>query len=165
MIYICSEHRKGGQTTITTHPKMPTLTQPLTFESALIVHPLTSSIFREKEVSILKYEKDSAIILPDIPLPPPSKAPTEVLSLDRDTPDHHVPRDRRLIRLTGIHPFNVEAPLTALFNDGELISECSCVEDGLLNILQAFLLALRFSMSEIMDRSQKSWITKFPTGS
>jgi nitrate reductase (NAD(P)H) len=56
--------------------------------------------------------------LPDIPLPPPSTAPTDVLSLDKDTPDHHVPRDPRLIRLTGVHPFNTEAPLTALFNEG-----------------------------------------------
>ena len=57
-------------------------------------------------------------ILPDIPLPPPSKAPTEILSVDRDTPDNHVPRDPRLIRLTGVHPFNVEPPLTTLFKEG-----------------------------------------------
>ena len=56
--------------------------------------------------------------LSDIPLPPPSKAPQDILSVDRDTPDHHVPRDPRLIRLTGVHPFNVEAPLTQLFDEG-----------------------------------------------
>ncbi|EEA25715.1 hypothetical protein TMatcc_006054 [Talaromyces marneffei ATCC 18224] len=61
-------------------------------------------------------------ILPDIPLPPPSKAPTEILSVDRDTPDNHVPRDPRLIRLTGVHPFNVEPPLTTLFKEGFLTS-------------------------------------------
>jgi hypothetical protein len=61
--------------------------------------------------------------LPDIPLPPPSRAPDEVLSLDRETPDHHVPRDQRLIRLTGVHPFNAEAPLTDLFNEGVCFSE------------------------------------------
>lgn len=54
----------------------------------------------------------------DIPLPPPSKTPSKVLSLDLDTPDHHAPRDPRLIRLTGVHPFNAEAPLTELFNEG-----------------------------------------------
>lgn len=59
----------------------------------------------------------------DIPLPPPTTAPTEVLSIDRDTPDHHVPRDPRLIRLTGVHPFNVEAPLTDLFNEGRLFPD------------------------------------------
>lgn len=55
-------------------------------------------------------------------LPPQSKAPTEVLQLDIKTPDAHVPRDPRLIRLTGVHPFNVEAPLSDLFNEGFLTS-------------------------------------------
>ena len=58
----------------------------------------------------------------DIPLPPPTKPPTEVLEIDKKTPDAHVPRDPRLIRLTGTHPFNVEAPLQALFNEGFLTS-------------------------------------------
>lgn len=58
----------------------------------------------------------------EIPLPPPTAAPTQTLDLDLKTPDSHVPRDPRLIRLTGVHPFNVEAPLTALFNEGFLTS-------------------------------------------
>ena len=58
----------------------------------------------------------------EIPLPPPSNPPTQVLDIDRKTPDAHVPRDPRLIRLTGTHPFNVEAPLSALFNEGFLTS-------------------------------------------
>ncbi|MCJ1301570.1 hypothetical protein MMC08_004371 [Hypocenomyce scalaris] len=58
----------------------------------------------------------------EIPLPPPSKIPTTVLDVDKKTPDSHVPRDPRLIRLTGVHPFNVEAPLSALFNEGFLTS-------------------------------------------
>ncbi|KIW14634.1 hypothetical protein PV08_07418 [Exophiala spinifera] len=58
----------------------------------------------------------------DIPLPPPSTIPTKTLDIDLKTPDSHVPRDPRLIRLTGVHPFNVEAPLTALFNEGFLTS-------------------------------------------
>lgn len=58
----------------------------------------------------------------DIPLPPPTRRPTEVLDIDKKTPDAHVPRDPRLIRLTGTHPFNVEAPLQALFNEGFLTS-------------------------------------------
>ena len=57
-----------------------------------------------------------------IPLPPPTRIPTQVLDVDLKTPDKHVPRDARLIRLTGIHPFNVEAPLSALFNEGFLTS-------------------------------------------
>ncbi|KAI9374961.1 hypothetical protein BJX61DRAFT_215469 [Aspergillus egyptiacus] len=56
----------------------------------------------------------------DVPLPPPSKAPSEILQLDQGTPDSHVPRDPRLIRLTGVHPFNVEPPLTSLFQEGFL---------------------------------------------
>ena len=56
------------------------------------------------------------------PLPPPSIEPTQVLDADKPTPDSHVPRDPRLIRLTGVHPFNVEAPLTDLFNEGFLTS-------------------------------------------
>lgn len=58
----------------------------------------------------------------EIPLPPPTSIPTKTLDIDLKTPDSHVPRDPRLIRLTGVHPFNVEAPLTALFNEGFLTS-------------------------------------------
>lgn len=55
-------------------------------------------------------------------LPRPRQPATEVLDLDKSTPDAHVPRDPRLIRLTGVHPFNVEAPLTELFDEGFLTS-------------------------------------------
>lgn len=57
-----------------------------------------------------------------LPPPPPTKIPTEVLEIDSSTPDRWLPRDSRLIRLTGAHPFNVEAPLTDLFNEGFLTS-------------------------------------------
>lgn len=67
-------------------------------------------------------DPDTASVDNDIPLPPPSTEPTEVLAIDKNTPDSHVPRDPRLIRLTGVHPFNVEAPLSALFNEGFLTS-------------------------------------------
>lgn len=58
----------------------------------------------------------------DIPLPPTERTIPKVLDVDLKTPDNHVPRDPRLIRLTGVHPFNVEAPLTELFNEGFLTS-------------------------------------------
>ncbi|KAF2837353.1 molybdopterin binding oxidoreductase [Patellaria atrata CBS 101060] len=58
----------------------------------------------------------------DFPLPPPTQEPSEILELDKKTPDNHVPRDPRLIRLTGVHPFNVEAPLSDLYNEGFLTS-------------------------------------------
>lgn len=54
----------------------------------------------------------------DIPLPPPSTSPSQTLPIDQATPDSHVRRDARLIRLTGAHPFNCEPPLTALFEQG-----------------------------------------------
>lgn len=59
---------------------------------------------------------------PDFALPPPSNDSLQVLELDKSTPDAHVPRDPRLIRLTGVHPFNVEAPLSDLYNEGFLTS-------------------------------------------
>jgi nitrate reductase (NAD(P)H) len=55
-------------------------------------------------------------------LPPPTNPPKDILKEDLKTPDNHVPRDPRLIRLTGIHPFNVEAPLSALYDEGFLTS-------------------------------------------
>ncbi|KAI2614124.1 uncharacterized protein GGS25DRAFT_512438 [Hypoxylon fragiforme] len=57
------------------------------------------------------------------PLPPKSRSGNQVLTEDLNTPDNHVIRDPRLIRLTGVHPFNVEAPLTELFNEGFLTSK------------------------------------------
>jgi nitrate reductase (NAD(P)H) len=59
---------------------------------------------------------------PPYPLPPPTNPPTDILKEDLKTPDNHVPRDPRLIRLTGIHPFNVEPPLSALYDEGFLTS-------------------------------------------
>lgn len=73
---------------------------------------LPSVQLREEE------KKDEGIEKLDIPLPPVSKLPTKILDVDKKTPDNHVPRDPRLIRLTGAHPFNVEPPLTTLFNQG-----------------------------------------------
>ncbi|KAL5316528.1 hypothetical protein ACEPPN_015577 [Leptodophora sp. 'Broadleaf-Isolate-01'] len=64
----------------------------------------------------------SSAVAPRYPLPPPTQLPTEILKEDLKTPDNHVPRDPRLIRLTGIHPFNVEAPLSALYDEGFLTS-------------------------------------------
>ena len=58
----------------------------------------------------------------DYPLPPPAVAPKNVLDVDKKTPDSWLPRDPRLIRLTGVHPFNVEAPLSDLYNEGFLTS-------------------------------------------
>ncbi|KAI1381810.1 hypothetical protein F4677DRAFT_5067 [Hypoxylon crocopeplum] len=56
-------------------------------------------------------------------LPPRCKPDNKVLAEDIKTPDNHVARDPRLIRLTGVHPFNVEAPLSELFNEGFLTTK------------------------------------------
>ncbi|KAI9923805.1 hypothetical protein AWENTII_010134 [Aspergillus wentii] len=82
---------------------------------------LVSQIYPLKG-SHIEVEEVSSPDLSQIPLPPPSKNPSEILGVDQGTPDNHVPRDPRLIRLTGVHPFNVEAPLTALYNEGFLTS-------------------------------------------
>lgn len=81
----------------------------------------------------------------EIPLPPPSKIPTAVLDVDKKTPDSHVPRDPRLIRLTGVHPFNVEPPLTALFNEGFLTSP------------ELFYVRNHGAVPEVQDRDIPSW--------
>jgi nitrate reductase (NAD(P)H) len=54
---------------------------------------------------------------------PPKTRRNRVLPEDLKTPDNHVERDSRLIRLTGIHPFNVEAPLSDLYDEGFLTSK------------------------------------------
>lgn len=54
---------------------------------------------------------------------PPKRLPKSILKEDLKTPDSFVERDARLIRLTGVHPFNVEAPLSDLYDDGFLTSE------------------------------------------
>ena len=60
---------------------------------------------------------------PNFPLQPPTNVPEKVLDIDKKTPDAHVPRDPRLIRLTGTHPLNAEAPLPALFAEGFLTTQ------------------------------------------
>ncbi|KAI3342838.1 nitrate reductase [Ustulina deusta] len=61
--------------------------------------------------------------LPLYPLPPKCRSDNTVLTEDLKTPDNHVVRDPRLIRLTGIHPFNVEAPLSNLYDEGFLTTK------------------------------------------
>lgn len=87
-------------------------------ELRLVEHRPPTPPFTDDNVSVTSLTSDEI----EIPLPPPSKIPTVVLAVDKKTPDSHVARDPRLIRLTGVHPFNVEAPLSALFNEGFLTS-------------------------------------------
>ncbi|KAL5342397.1 nitrate reductase [NADPH] [Aspergillus crustosus] len=99
-----------------------TLTQVRTSKAPSIPNRLKSAQITVEEQEISTPSTPDTPTPPDIPLPPPSKEPSAVLSIDKATPDNHVPRDPRLIRLTGVHPFNVEAPLTPLFQEGFLTS-------------------------------------------
>ncbi|KAI5792524.1 nitrate reductase [Peziza echinospora] len=84
----------------------------------------TSSAFNvSRKCSIsgaLDIAEDLSVHKELFPLPPPSVMPKLREDVDEDTPDAHVPRDERLIPLTGAHPFNCEAPLSDLFNSGFL---------------------------------------------
>ncbi|KAI1280980.1 nitrate reductase [Xylaria sp. FL0933] len=68
-------------------------------------------------------DRSSSRKLPLYPLPPNYRPDNTVLAEDLKTPDSHVVRDPRLIRLTGIHPFNVEAPLSNLYDEGFLTTK------------------------------------------
>lgn len=99
-------------------PSSPELSSPATPESC-------SPILKAKPESLQKVCEDSldpSESCHDISsLPPvPKTEAVQPLSTDSQTPDHWIPRDSRMIRLTGKHPCNVEAPLSALFNAGFL---------------------------------------------
>ncbi|KAG2156769.1 uncharacterized protein EDB93DRAFT_1307360 [Suillus bovinus] len=55
--------------------------------------------------------------LPQLPI---NATPTDVAEQDLETPDKWINRNPELVRLTGKHPFNCEAPLDALFESGFL---------------------------------------------
>ena len=85
--------------------------------------PQSEDVSEASDSSKETSRRSSIVLTPDrYALPPPSIRPLEILKEDVKTPDNHVPRDPRLIRLTGIHPFNVEAPLSALYDEGFLTS-------------------------------------------
>ena len=84
--------------------------------------PPDSSESSSEESSLTLDELPSAQIDVEFPLPPQTDIPTKVLDADAKTPDSWLPRDPRLIRLTGNHPFNVEAPLSDLYDQGFLTS-------------------------------------------
>jgi len=66
---------------------------------------IASPYLSNKEDTLPKQVLDCAATLYDLP---------EVDYRDKGTPDEWLPRDGRLIRLTGRHPFNVEPPLAIL---------------------------------------------------
>lgn len=100
--------------------KMPTITVPSTSitTNTTLKPDITSTPRQYLPPSPPRSDKSDDDVEDCIPLPPLSINPKKVLDIDVGTPDAHVPRDPRLIRLTGVHPFNVEAPLSALFDSG-----------------------------------------------
>jgi len=60
---------------------------------------------------------DGAELLPPVPLQPEASS---VLEDDEKTPDSWIPRDSRMVRLTGKHPFNCEPKLEILYDHGFL---------------------------------------------
>lgn len=99
---------------------------------------------------------------PNVPLPPPSRNPTEILDVDKITPDNHVPRDPRLIRLTGVHPFNVEPPLTALYQEGmftpmqQSIHQINCLK-GFLTSPELFYVRNHGPVPQVHDEDIPNW--------
>lgn len=90
--------------------------------------PTTAKESSSKANSTTDFEIGESTLIPSYrptayPLPPPSRPIQHVLAQDLRTPDAHVERDPRLIRLTGVHPFNVEAPLTDLWEEGFLTTK------------------------------------------
>ncbi|CAF4974609.1 unnamed protein product [Rotaria sp. Silwood1] len=77
----------------------------------------TSSELKNGEISESRANMQEKILFP---LPLQTEKPTKTLECDEKTPDAHVHRDSRLIRLTGIHPFNCEPPLSILYDSGFL---------------------------------------------
>lgn len=83
--------------------------------------PGPSDTVKDEESITTDFDVGESTLIPNYQpyaLPPNAKPIQTVLTEDLKTPDNHVPRDPRLIRLTGIHPFNVEAPLTDLWDEG-----------------------------------------------
>lgn len=109
---------ESGEDWLSTLPSSPDSSPSRTPESCsprLIAKlPTVQNVYDDPLDSPASYDDDTS--LPTIP----KTEPIQPLSTDSQTPDHWIARDSRMIRLTGKHPCNVEAPLSALFNAGFL---------------------------------------------
>jgi nitrate reductase (NAD(P)H) len=94
-----------------------------------------------QEIVCLKSPADTVLF----PLPSQTDNPTEILECDKNTPDAHVPRDSRLIRLTGIHPFNCESPLSTLYHS------------GFLTPTELWFVRTHGAVPEVLDSDVLSW--------
>ncbi|THH09687.1 hypothetical protein EW146_g8611 [Bondarzewia mesenterica] len=92
-------------------------------EDKLLVDAHPSPLVRPSLLATLDLEIKAPPVLPaNYPKMPEEhlKVPPVVDKQDEGTPDGWLKRDERLIRLTGKHPFNCEAPLKMLFDAGFL---------------------------------------------
>jgi nitrate reductase (NAD(P)H) len=112
--------------------------------------PLTDK--GESDTSSVNSEDDGGCI----PLPPVSVVPKEILPVDLASPDKHVPRDPRLIRLTGNHPFNCEAPLTDLFEAGCPFENCPLIV-GFLTPPELFYVRNHGAVPQVLDEEILNW--------
>lgn len=111
------EHLDGTSPRATRHDIHFPLSPPSTAKQSR-----EGSVDAERGSLVQPEATDDSLLPKPYPLPPKKKAKC-VLTEDVKTPDNHVPRDPRLIRLTGVHPFNVEAPLSDLYDEGFLTTE------------------------------------------
>lgn len=82
---------------------------------------LSNGCISKESKATINPEVDNArsckkLVLPAIP----KGVDIQPLLSDAATPDNWIPRDEQMIRLTGKHPCNTEAPLSTLFNAGFL---------------------------------------------
>ena len=112
--------------------------------------PLTDK--GESDASSVNEDEDGG----SIPLPPVSIAPKEILPVDAASPDNHVPRDPRLIRLTGNHPFNCEAPLTELFEAGASFQFLDLIV-GFLTPPELFYVRNHGAVPQVLDEEILNW--------
>ena len=108
-----------------------------------------------------KGESDTSSIYSDdeggtLIFPPVSLAPTTILPVDANSPDKHVPRDSRLIRLTGNHPFNSEAPLTDLFEAGIVVNRAVLMV-GFLTPNELFYVRNHGAVPQVQDEEILVW--------
>ena len=93
--------------------------------SSNVSTPLTTPTDSEsKDVhrpSFARFESVVYVAPPSLPtIPDPQIPSTTDEAQDGNSPDHWVKRDTRMVRLTGKHPFNAEARIENLFDQGFL---------------------------------------------
>lgn len=152
MLYSTQKHKHNYRSSMQTADTMPHQTEMAVSRANIQFPPSppsTAKPSRSASVDAVREPLPETGSSPTEEIPksyalPPKSTQKQVLKEDLKTPDSHVPRDPRLIRLTGVHPFNVEPPLSDLYDEGFLTSEDlhyvrnhgpvpSCEDEDILN--------------------------------